>query len=89
MEHLQEMSNEAQPGQLRQAGVSRGPFKVEWQEWHEQCGDGCCDRYGIEVWVDGKSIGSKQFGDTGDAIEMLMEHLGHQVEVRRVFSDHG
>lgn len=76
-------------GAIVNRAVSRGPFKVEWQEWHEQCADGCCDRYGIEVFVDGGSIGSKEFGDTGDAIEMLMEHLGHSVEVRRLFSDHG
>ena len=87
MEQEQDKSNEER-GQLRQADVSRGPFKVEWREWHNKCADGCCDEYGIEVFVDGRSIGSKQFGDTGDAIEMLMEHLGHSVEVRRIFSHH-
>lgn len=82
-------ASSSQDGAVDKPAVSRGPFLIEWEEWHHKCADGCCDRYGIEVWVDGRSIGSREFGDAGGAMEMLLEYLGHSAEVRQRFSDHG
>jgi hypothetical protein len=78
-----------QDGAVDKPAVSRGAFQVEWSEWHAQCADGCCDEYGIEVFVDGRTIGYKPFGDTGDAIEMIAKHFGIDCNVVRRYTDHG
>ena len=32
-------------------------MKIELQPYNHTCGDGCCDYYGYDVFVDGKIIG--------------------------------
>jgi hypothetical protein len=57
---------------------------IEYEEWHHTCADGCCDRWGIEVWVDGKSIGSREFGDAGSVLELFLESEGRDCIIKKV-----
>ena len=52
--------------------------EVTFKDWHHQCTDGCCDRFGIDVYIDGESIGSIEDGDSATAealVELFEEHF--------------
>jgi hypothetical protein len=47
--------------------------------WNHKCADGCCDSYGVDVFVDGNKIGS--VNDETEAIKLIVETLGFQCNV--------
>lgn len=60
---------------------------IEWREWTHTCADGCCTRWGIEVFVNGESIGDREFGDAGSAMELLAQHLGYTSTVIKIYDE--
>lgn len=57
------------------------------QDWHWQCGDGCCDEYGQRLFVDGKQLDADIYMNAHDAIEKVLIHLGYEVEWEDLNSD--
>jgi hypothetical protein len=64
--------------------------KIKLEEWHYQCGDGCCDDYGVYLSLNGKRLEHPNpeifyngyIGmDVGIALEAVLKELGHEVEI--------
>jgi alanyl-tRNA synthetase len=56
-------------------------MKIETKDYYWECGDGCCSEYGTILFIDGKEIEDRRFGDTRDAyLYVLEEMLGHEVD---------
>lgn len=64
--------------------------KITLTDWHSQCGDGCCDDYGVYLSVNGKRLEHPylynryrifQDFDVGIALEAVLKELGHEVEI--------
>lgn len=51
-----------------------GERKIEFKPYHYTCGDGCCDEYGTEVYVNGFQI-TRDGENVESVIECLMEFL--------------
>ena len=50
---------------------------IELREYQFKCGDGCCDNYGTDVYVNGVELELKN-QDTTTIIKQVLEHLGHE-----------
>ena len=54
-------------------------MKITLKDYHWQCGDGCCDEYGVELYVDENLIDT--FADESAAYHFVLTNLlGHTVE---------
>lgn len=61
---------------------------IKLNDWHYQCGDGCCDMYGTELIVNGKKCENQYAGDdVGLAIEFLLEELGYDFEIKKTYNE--
>lgn len=57
-------------------------IKIELNDWHYQCGDGCCDEYGVNLILNGKVCDNNQAGDNVEqALLFVLEELGYEVEI--------
>jgi len=51
-------------------------MKIETKEYHWACGEpGCCDEYGVILYIDGKEVEDHRFGDTADAYRHVLEEI--------------
>ena len=64
-------------------------IKIKFEEWHYQCGDGCCDSYGTYLYLNGKKLEhpNPEIHDNGylgedvqTALEAVLKELGYKVE---------
>jgi hypothetical protein len=57
-------------------------MKIETKDYHWTCGEpGCCDEYGTILYIDGKEVEDRRFGDAGDAYRYILEELqGHEID---------
>jgi len=55
-------------------------LKIEIEQWSHSCGDGCCLTYGTTTTVNGVEMPLDN-EDTGTIVEMILQHLGYEVEV--------
>lgn len=55
-------------------------IKININEWHYQCGDGCCDTYGTRTTIDGIEL-ENQNQDVCSVVKQVLEHLGIKAEV--------
>lgn len=69
---------------------------IELQDWHTKCGDGCCDEYGTDVYLNGELLetthedGSKTDVDgesVTDTVMTVLKKLGYNVEIERTWKD--
>lgn len=60
------------------------PVKIELKHYHYKCGDGCCDYYGLNVYVDGKQL-DLQNEDLKTQLEQILKHLGYQPTVEETW----
>lgn len=57
-------------------------LSVKLEEWHYQCGDGCCDMYGTEISLNGKKCNNQYAGDdVRTALEFILTELGYEVDI--------
>lgn len=55
-------------------------LKIDLFEWTYTCGDGCCTDYGTTTKVNGVEM-PYQNQDAATILEMVLSHLGYDVEV--------
>jgi len=57
-------------------------MKITLKHYHWTCGEpGCCDEYGVNLFIDGEEIKERTFCDSWEAYEyVLKEILGHEIE---------
>jgi hypothetical protein len=53
---------------------------IEFQDWHHQCGDGCCDMYGTDIYLNGEKLDEMYAEDSKNALKAVLEKLGYKVE---------
>jgi hypothetical protein len=81
--------------------MSKEKVKIRFNEWHYTCGDGCCDDYGVEMFlnneklehpdsVDGHLISECYIGmDVELALRAVLGKLGYEVEIETTYDDDG
>lgn len=55
-------------------------LKINLEEFHYTCGDGCCDMWGTIVTVNGIELPNRE-DDPGFILKSVLEHLGYDVEI--------
>ncbi len=59
-------------------------MKIKLIHWNHQCADGCCDSYGVDIFLNDEKIGEVM--DESDALGVVLKHLGHtDLEIERVY----
>jgi hypothetical protein len=60
-------------------------MKIGTKDYYWECGEpGCCSEYGVILYIDGKEVEDRRFGDTADAYRYILEELqGHTVDYIR------
>jgi hypothetical protein len=58
---------------------------IELDEYHTQCGDGCCTDYGTVTKVNGKELECHN-QDVGTIIEGILTELGYNVEIIETYN---
>lgn len=58
-------------------------IKIEIKDWHYQCGDGCCDNYGTDIYLNGKLVDTLGSGDLENVLEKVLTLLHYEVEITR------
>ena len=58
-------------------------FQLKLEDWHYQCGDGCCDMYGTEIALNGKVCDNQYAGgdDVQKSLEFVLSELGYEVDI--------
>ncbi len=57
-------------------------LSIKLEDWHYQCGDGCCDMYGTEIALNGKKCDNQYAGDhVRTALEFVLTELGYEVDI--------
>ena len=64
---------------------SEEKLKIQLNEFSHTCGDGCCDNYGTNVYVNGVEMPFIN-QDTGTIVKQILEYLGHNVEIIETFN---
>jgi hypothetical protein len=68
--------------------------KIKLEQWHYQCGDGCCDNYGTNLYLNGKQLEhpNPEVSDSGylgedvaTALEAVLKELGYEVEIESTY----
>jgi hypothetical protein len=50
-------------------------------QWDWSCGDGCCDDYGTELFVNGNSV-TRYFNGSVDSLQLIFDALGIDVDIK-------
>jgi hypothetical protein len=64
---------------------SEPKLKIQLNEFSYTCGDGCCDNYGTNVYVNGVEMPLIN-QDTGTIVKQILEHLGYNVEIIETYN---
>ena len=59
--------------------------KIELDEYSYNCSDGCCTDYGTTTTVNGVELDLHN-QDVGTILEMVLEHLGYEVELIETYN---
>ena len=54
---------------------------IEFEDWHYQCGDKCCDMYGTDIYLNGEKLDEIYAEDSRNALKAVLEKLGYEVEL--------
>lgn len=57
------------------------PLIIEMKDWHHQCGDGCCDSYGTDIFLNGERLDEQNAEDSKNALIVVLEELGYKVDI--------
>jgi len=59
---------------------------IRLHEWHYQCGDGCCDLYGTDIYLNDEKVGEQYDGDSvPSALKVVLEKLGYEVKIESTY----
>jgi len=56
-------------------------LNIELKNWHYQCGDGCCDLYGTDIYLNGEKLDEQNADDSRNALKAVLEKLGYEVDL--------
>jgi hypothetical protein len=56
-------------------------LKIEFEDWHYQCGDKCCDNYGTDIYLNDKKLDEQYAEDSRNALKAVLSELGYNVEL--------
>lgn len=59
--------------------------KIELDEYMYNCADGCCTEYGTTTKVNGEEMLLNN-QDVGTILEMVLKHLGYEVEIVETYN---
>lgn len=62
-------------------------IKIEVKEWSYTCGDGCCDTYGMDVYVDGVQVNEFDVSEKEALLMAVLKHLGIEAEIVSEYED--
>lgn len=68
-------------------------LKIKLESWHYQCGDGCCDNYGTNLYLNGKQLehpipetNNGYLGeDVSTALQAVLKELGYEVIIEETY----
>ena len=55
-------------------------IKITLKGYHYQCGDGCCDNYGTDLFLNGKEL-EADGESVYSSLEAVLKELGYDVEI--------
>ena len=59
-------------------------LKITLSDWSYTCGDGCCYEYGVYCNINGEETDSIHYASSNDVangLEVVLEHIGYEVEI--------
>jgi len=62
-------------------------IKIEIKEWSRTCGDGCCDTYGTDVFMDGVQVNEFDVSEQEALLIAVIKHLGIEAEIVIEYED--
>lgn len=74
----------------------KNKIKITLAGWHYQCGDGCCDNYGTNLYLNEKQLehpdpeqhNNGYLGeDVQTALHAVLKELGYDVEFENVYEE--
>ncbi len=54
---------------------------IKSKGWNHTCGDGCCDTWGTDVFVNGKKITQGDYDDINLILSDVLQSLGYEIEI--------
>jgi hypothetical protein len=51
---------------------------IELEEWNHTCGDGCCDIYGTNIYVNGEQIEDEDGTNPHQLLTAILNKLGYK-----------
>ncbi len=62
--------------------------KIRINHYHYQCGDGCCDYFGADIYINDEKIERESDGEYADSIlSDIVKHLGLDIEIEETYND--
>jgi hypothetical protein len=62
-------------------------IKIEIKEWSRTCGDGCCNTYGTDVFMDGVQVNESDVSEKEELLIAVLKHLGIEAEIVIEYQD--
>ena len=56
-------------------------IRIELRDWNHTCGDGCCDSYGTDIYLNGKKLDEQNAEDSVNALKAVLTSMGYNVEI--------
>ena len=56
-------------------------LKIEFEDWHYQCDDKCCDNYGTDIYLNDKKLDEQYAEDSKNALKAVLSELGYVVDI--------
>jgi hypothetical protein len=54
---------------------------IDFKDWDHTCGDGCCYTYGTDIFLNGENLEEQYAEDSRNALKVVLEKLGYEVEI--------
>ena len=70
-------------------------INIKLESWHYQCGDGCCDNYGTNLYLNDKQLehpnpdiyNNGYIGeDVSTALQAVLKELGYDVIIEETYN---
>ncbi len=57
------------------------PQHIQIEHWHHQCGDRCCDEFGMSITLPDGTVHNVPDGDVAAAVRVVLQYYGVQATV--------
>ena len=78
---------------INEVNISNKKLLIEFEDWHYQCGDKCCDSYGTYLYLNGEKLehpnpeihdNSYLGEDLQTGLHAILKKLGYEVEFNNI-----